>query len=87
MMEGRFFLGLGTGEALNSIFWETLAAGLRLNMLEEAVEIIRLWGKRGQLLGRVYTVENARIYTLPEAVPPIFVAASGETSTIAGVLK
>jgi len=44
MMEGRFFLGLGTGEALNEHIlgdpWPP--AALRLDMLEEAVEIIRL---------------------------------------------
>jgi G6PDH family F420-dependent oxidoreductase len=48
-------------------------------MLEEAVDAIReLW--RGGLVehrGRHYTVENARLYTLPDAPPPIVVAAAG----------
>jgi coenzyme F420-dependent glucose-6-phosphate dehydrogenase len=81
MMPGRFFLGVGTGENLNEhIFgahWP--AHDRRAEMLEEAVEIIRLlW--QGDVLtyrGAYYTVENARIYTLPDQLPPIFMAASG----------
>jgi G6PDH family F420-dependent oxidoreductase len=81
MLEGRFFLGVGTGENLNEHItgarwpdWD-----VRSKMLEEAVEVIRdLW--RGEVTshdGRFYTVENARIYTLPEHPVPIHVAASG----------
>ena len=48
-------------------------------MLEEAVEVIRLlWG--GELTshrGRHYTVENARIYTLPDEPLEVLVAAGG----------
>jgi coenzyme F420-dependent glucose-6-phosphate dehydrogenase len=56
-------------------------------MLEEAVELIReLW--RGELTshrGRYYTVENARLYTVPDEPPPIAVAASGpEAAELAG---
>jgi G6PDH family F420-dependent oxidoreductase len=48
-------------------------------MLEEAVEVIReLWkGEVTSHHGRFYTVENARIFTLPDDLPPIHVAASG----------
>jgi coenzyme F420-dependent glucose-6-phosphate dehydrogenase len=81
MMPGRFFLGVGTGENLNEHIlgdrWP--AHDLRQAMLEEAIEIIRmLW--RGETLtyrGSYYTVENARIYTLPERPPPLLMAASG----------
>jgi coenzyme F420-dependent glucose-6-phosphate dehydrogenase len=81
MMPGRFFLGVGSGENLNEHVhgdrWPP--AKLRLEMLEEAVGVIRcLW--RGGLRthrGRHYTVENARLYTLPPEPPPIMVAASG----------
>ena len=81
MMPGRFFLGVGTGEALNEHIlgdkwpeWE-----VRAEMLEEAVEVIRLlWkGKQTSHYGDFYTVENARIYDLPDPLPPIHVAASG----------
>ena len=56
-------------------------------MLEEAVEVIRaLW--QGEVTepstATYYTVENARIYTLPESLPPIYVAASGAEGRRAG---
>jgi G6PDH family F420-dependent oxidoreductase len=85
LMSGRFFLGVGTGENLNEHIlgdrWPP--AAMRLEMLEEAVELIRfLWrGEDVTHRGRHYTVENARIYTLPEEPPPIFVAAAGEKAT------
>ena len=86
---GRFFLGVGTGENLNEHVtgarWPSV--DVRLEMLEEAVEVIRrLW--RGELTsheGKHYTVENARIYTLPERLPPIHVAAGGaKAAAVAG---
>jgi G6PDH family F420-dependent oxidoreductase len=84
MMPGRFFLGLGSGEALNEHIlgdhWPP--ADTRLEMLEEAVNIIRiLWGgEEMNYLGEYYIVENARIYTLPEELPPILLAASGSNA-------
>jgi coenzyme F420-dependent glucose-6-phosphate dehydrogenase len=50
--------------------------------LEEAVAVIRkLWsGELESHYGKHYTVENARIYTLPDEPPPIMVAASGSKS-------
>jgi G6PDH family F420-dependent oxidoreductase len=81
LCEGRFTLGVGTGEALNEhIFgdpWPT--ADVRLEMLEEAVQVMReLW--RGGFVnhrGRHYTVDTARIYTLPERPPPVYVSGFG----------
>ena len=82
LMPGRFFLGVGTGENLNEHIlgqawpeWE-----VRAEMLEEAVEVIReLWkGKVTSHRGRHYTVQNARLYTLPKELPRIHVAAGGE---------
>jgi G6PDH family F420-dependent oxidoreductase len=84
MLPGRFMLGVGTGELLNEHIvgqhWPPSAT--RREMLEEAVDIIRmLWqGESHTHHGRFYTVENARIYTLPEELPPILVAASGPRS-------
>jgi coenzyme F420-dependent glucose-6-phosphate dehydrogenase len=89
MLPGRFFFGVGTGEALNEHVtgqhWPPI--DVRLEMLEEAVEVMRgLW--EGELYshhGRHFTVENARIYTLPDVPPPVIVAASGEkAATLAG---
>lgn len=84
MMPGRFFLGVGSGENLNEHIlgdhWPP--AEVRLDMLEEAVEIIRrLWqGDQVSYWGNYYVVENARIYTLPEELPPIYMAASGSNA-------
>src|SRR3954467_7865238 len=81
MHEGRFQLGVGSGEALNEHIlgdpWPE--ADVRLEMLEEAVEVIRqLWqGGQQSHHGRHYTVENAQIYDLPEAPPPILVSGFG----------
>jgi coenzyme F420-dependent glucose-6-phosphate dehydrogenase len=82
MMPGRFFLGLGSGENLNEHItgarWP--AVDMRLDMLAEAIDVIRtLWqGKLTTHRGRYYTVEQARVYTLPEEPPPIYVAAKGD---------
>jgi G6PDH family F420-dependent oxidoreductase len=79
MMPGRFFLGVGTGENLNE---HVVGAGwpapdTRVDMLEEAIELIReLWrGEETSFRGDFYTAENARLYTLPETPPEIVVAA------------
>ena len=85
LLEGRFTLGLGSGEALNEhIFGDRWPqAEERLEMLEEAVEVIReLWqGGMRSHRGRHYTVENARIYDLPEEPPPILISGFGKKST------
>ena len=81
MLPGRFFLGVGTGENLNEhivgLRWPPHQ--VRLAMLEEAIAVIRqLWqGGMQSHHGRYFTVENARIYTLPDHPPPIMVAAGG----------
>jgi coenzyme F420-dependent glucose-6-phosphate dehydrogenase len=88
MFAGRFLLGLGTGEALNEhitgVHWPPVS--IRAEMLREAVALIReLWG--GDYVthhGRFYTVENAKLYTLPATPPMIAIAASGtEAATLA----
>jgi G6PDH family F420-dependent oxidoreductase len=80
LLPDRFILGLGSGENLNE---HVVGAGWplpeeRLDMLEEAIELIRrLW--TGDLVTEWtdhYTVDRARLYTLPETSPPIAVAAS-----------
>ncbi len=80
MMPGRFFLGLGTGENLNEhvVGARWPAGDQRLEMLAEAIDVIRLLWEGGQKThrGRHYTVEDARLYTLPDEPPPICVAAA-----------
>jgi G6PDH family F420-dependent oxidoreductase len=81
LMPGRFFLGVGTGENLNEHIlgdkWPEHE--VRAEMLEESLEVIRfLWeGDQASHQGVYYTVENARIYDLPDPLPRIHVAASG----------
>jgi len=89
LLPGRFFLGVGTGENLNEhvLGQRWPAAAERREMLEEAVELMRmLW--RGELTnhrGRHYTVENARIYTLPDEPIEVMVAAGGpQAAALAG---
>ena len=76
-----FCLGVGSGEALNEHILGDVwpGADVRLEMLEEAVELIRLlWtGDDVTHRGKHYTVENARIWTLPETLPTISVSAFG----------
>ena len=84
MMPGRFFLGIGTGEYLNEHVlghpWPD--TNIRQEMLVEAVFILReLWkGEEFTHYGAYYTVSDARIYTLPEEPPAIYMAASGPKS-------
>jgi G6PDH family F420-dependent oxidoreductase len=82
---GRFRLGIGTGEALNEhIFGDAWPeADVRLEMLEEAVEIMRELWKGGTVShrGKHYTVENARIYTLPEKPVEILMSGFGPKAT------
>lgn len=81
LLDGRFALGVGSGEALNEHVlgdaWPE--ADVRLEMLEEAIEVMRgLWqGRQYSHYGVHYAVENARIYTLPAAPPDILVSGFG----------
>ena len=91
MMPGRFFLGLGTGENLNEHVtgqrWP--ASSERLEMLREAIEVIRrLWtGEEVDHRGAHYRVIDARLYTLPPERIQLFVAASGtQAAEVAGRL-
>lgn len=81
MMDGRFFLGVGTGENLNEHVlgdrWPS--ATVRREMLAEAIDVMRtLWqGGFQSHSGIHYEVENARLYTLPDEPVKVMVAASG----------
>jgi G6PDH family F420-dependent oxidoreductase len=77
----RFRFGIGSGEHLNEHVtgarWPAIE--VRLEMLEEAMEVIsRLWtGATVDHHGHHYTVENARLWTLPAAPPPVVMSAFG----------
>jgi coenzyme F420-dependent glucose-6-phosphate dehydrogenase len=80
MMPGRFFLGVGSGENLNEHVtgarWPL--PDERLEMMEEAVEVMRLLWQGGEQThrGKHYTVDHARVYTLPDEPPDVYVAAT-----------
>ena len=82
LMEGRFFLSVGTGENLNEHVlgnrWPR--ADERLEMLEEAVQVIRklFGGDYETFRGKHYTVEQLRLYDPPSKPIPIVVAAKAE---------
>jgi G6PDH family F420-dependent oxidoreductase len=89
LMPGRFFLGVGTGENLNEHVLGDRWPGHeeRLEMLDEAIAVIReLW--QGGLVnhrGTHYTVDRARLYTVPDEPPPIAIAAGGpDAAELAG---
>jgi coenzyme F420-dependent glucose-6-phosphate dehydrogenase len=79
LMPGRFFLGVGTGENLNEhvLGAKWPAPDERLEMLEEAVEVMRLLWQGGYQThrGKHYTVENLRIFDLPDEPVDVAVAA------------
>jgi G6PDH family F420-dependent oxidoreductase len=78
LLDGRFCLGLGSGKALNEhIFGDRWpGADERLEMLEEAVEVIRkLWeGGVANHEGRHYRLDHCRVYDMSESPPPIVIS-------------
>jgi len=84
LSDGRFFLGIGTGEALNEHItgqrWPPI--GVRQDMLVEAIDIMRrLWsGDTVDYRGNFYSVENAHLFSSPEVAPSVIWAAGGESS-------
>jgi G6PDH family F420-dependent oxidoreductase len=78
----RFWLGLGSGEALNervmATYWPE--PHVRLKMMKEAVDLIqRLF--TGKVVrhdnGQYFSMERVRLWTLPATPPPIFIATAG----------
>lgn len=84
LSQGRFRLGLGSGENLNEHVvgggWP--AVDVRHEMLEEAVGIIRdlFGGGHVNRRGTHFDVESARLWDVPDEPPPIGIAVSGERS-------
>ena len=84
LAEGRFTLGLGSGENLNEHVvgegWPSVA--VRQDMLVEAIEIIRALhtGELTTWEGEYFRVDSARIWDTPDGAVPIAVAVSGDSS-------
>jgi len=81
MYPGRFWLGLGSGEALNerlvADYWPE--APERISRMFESIQIIRklFSGKDVKHKGEFYKMETVRLWTMPDEPPPIFVATAG----------
>jgi coenzyme F420-dependent glucose-6-phosphate dehydrogenase len=81
MYPGRHWLGLGSGEALNEHvtgeYWPE--APERLERMWEAVELITklFTGKDVKHRGTYFRMEKARLWTMPDTPPPIYIATAG----------
>ncbi|MEV4714491.1 TIGR03557 family F420-dependent LLM class oxidoreductase [Micromonospora sp. NPDC049374] len=89
--DSRFTLGVGAGERLNEHVVGQGFPGVRgrHERLREALEIIRLLWSGGyrSYEGKHLQLDDARVFDLPEQLPVIAVAASGEASvTVAAEL-
>ena len=81
MYPGRFWLGLGSGEAIN----EHVVAGYwpeapeRANRMFEAVDFMRrlFTGKDTRHDGPYFKIETVRLWTMPKEPPPIYIATAG----------
>ncbi|MEV0645366.1 TIGR03557 family F420-dependent LLM class oxidoreductase [Phytomonospora sp. NPDC050363] len=82
LSDGRFVLGVGSGERLNEhvVGRGFPAVKARQEMLRESLEIIRLLWKGGyrSYEGRHLSLEDARVFDLPDEPPLIAVAAGGK---------
>ena len=84
LLEGRFFLGVGTGERLNEQpfgrRWP--GAGERRERLREAIDVIhQVWrGQNVNLRGKHWRVENLCLLERPAGPSPIHIAVSGVRS-------
>lgn len=89
MNPGRVHLALATGEAMNErpLGYEWPDYPERNRRLRDACEIVsRLWdGERVSYDGHYWTLDGAKLYTVPEKRPPLYVAANGpKTAKVAG---
>ncbi|TDT30046.1 TIGR03557 family F420-dependent LLM class oxidoreductase [Naumannella halotolerans] len=82
LSDGRFSLGLGSGERLNEHVvgdaWPSVST--RQARLVEAIEIIRaLWsGGYHSYDGRYFQLDDARVFDLPDELPKMLIAAGGD---------
>jgi len=89
LFPGRIYLGVGTGEAMNELplGFEWPPAPTRIEMLDEALTIIRLLWSRSRVTfnGKYWRLSKATVYTKPRGKVPIFVAGTGvKVARVAG---
>lgn len=86
LSDGRFTLGLGTGERLNEhvvgLGWPSVT--VRRDMMREAIEIIRkLWtGQYASYDGEYFQLDDAKIFDLPDTPLSLYLAAGGTESAL-----
>jgi len=81
--DGRFTLGVGAGERLNEhVVGSFPGVHERHEAFREALEIIRLLWKGGycSYRGRHLSIDDARVFDLPDRLPDVCVAVSGPGS-------
>jgi len=84
MFPNRVFLGIGRGEALNEVpsgnHWPTNKE--KFTRLREAIKLIKkLWtGEWVNFNGEFYSVRDSKLYTIPRAPIPMYIAALGKQS-------
>lgn len=89
LAEGRFVLGVGTGENINEgpMGFEFPGYRERISRMEEALEVIHrlLAGEKVDFAGDFYTLDKAKLYSPPLGEVPIWMAAGGpKSATFAG---
>jgi coenzyme F420-dependent glucose-6-phosphate dehydrogenase len=89
LFPGRPYLGFGSGESLNEspLGADWPAVGDQIERMEEALELIRrLWdGARVTHDGKHFSTKEAKIHSLTERKPPIYVSAFGpKAAAVAG---
>ena len=89
LSDGRLWLGVGTGEALNErpMGFDFPGYAERQARMEEALDIMHrlLAGEKVTHHGEYYTTETAKLYSPPKSTVPILMAAGGpKSATFAG---
>lgn len=88
MHEGRVWVGIGPGEALNEHvvggYWPEPAE--RIDRMFESIELVKklfaasLHGRDTRFDGRWFQLESTRLWTMPDAAPPLLVTTAGPTT-------
>jgi coenzyme F420-dependent glucose-6-phosphate dehydrogenase len=89
LSDGRFILGVGTGENINEgpLGYEFPGYAERIRRMREALEIMTrlLAGEKLDFEGQYYTCRKAKLYSPPIGRVPIWMAAGGrQSATFAG---
>jgi coenzyme F420-dependent glucose-6-phosphate dehydrogenase len=84
LSDGKFILGVGTGENINEgpLGFEFTEYRDRIARMEEALEIMHrlLDGEKLDFAGEYYTTDKAKLYSPPVRNVPIWMAAGGPKS-------